>query len=149
MDYETGTTSVTGYATYKTTTRSPALFVSSNDGFLHAFNPTAEVEMWGYAPPPLLPLLTNLADTQYVSANRHLNLIDATPVVGDVYDDASSTCKFILVSGFETGVKGYYALDVSNPNSPKSLWNFYTDSSVCNVTDGGLGNALENRFSPK
>ena len=44
----------------------------------------------------------------------------------------SAVWKTILVAGLNGGGKGYFALDITNPNSPLLLWEFDTsdDSDV-------------------
>lgn len=129
-----------GYSAFKTANmaRTPMIYVGSNGGMLHAFyDPilatdsqiaNAGKEAWSYIPQALLPNLYHLSDNGYSS--RHLYFVDGTPSTGDVYDSVAASWKTILVGGLNAGGKGYYALDVTNPTSPKSLWEFNL-SSVC------------------
>lgn len=109
-------------------TRQAMVYVAVNDGMLHAFNGDTGVEMWAYIPPIVMPNLYKLADTSYSS--NHQYYVDGSPTVGDICPSApSSTCtanqwKTILVGGLNAGGRGYYALDVTSPSSPKALWNF-------------------------
>ena len=57
----------------------------------------------------------------------------------DVFDTSASTWKTILVGGLNSGGRGYYAVDVTDPTTPKGLWEFCTDSALCGVTDPDLG----------
>jgi type IV pilus assembly protein PilY1 len=117
-------------------------YVNSNDGILHAFSvedypptnsgitPTyhagltykAGQELWGFVPPILLnDLKPQLA--------AHQLLLDATPVVKDVFFSKSnapsaSDYKTVLITGMRSGGKGYVALDVTDPTVPKFLWQF-------------------------
>jgi len=88
-------------------------------------------ELWGFIPATVLPNLYRLADKRY--AYSHRPYVDATPVVGDVcVSDCSATTavwKTILVGGLGRGGRGYYALDITDPSSPKALWEF-TDSNL-------------------
>ena len=45
-----------------------------------------------------------------------------TPVIGDIY--TGSAWKTILVGGLNSGCKGYYALDITDPDNPAALWEF-------------------------
>lgn len=126
----------TGYAAYKTSqsTRKAMLYVGANDGMMHAFNagsladnPLAGQEAWAFIPTMVLPNLYKLADDNY--KNKHSYSVDATGVVGDVYD--GSNWKTILVAGLNAGGKGYFAMDVSDPNSPKALWEFKQKNATC------------------
>jgi Tfp pilus tip-associated adhesin PilY1 len=61
-----------------------------------------------------------LADVQY--ASNHQFFVDGQASVADVYD--GSKWRTILVGGFNDGGKGYYALDITIPDQPISLWEF-------------------------
>jgi Tfp pilus tip-associated adhesin PilY1 len=47
---------------------------------------------------------------------------------------ARTNWRTILVAGLNSGGRGYYALDVTNPLAPKALWEF-TNSTFCVTTD--------------
>ena len=131
-----------GYAAFKSTAaaRKKMVYAGANDGMLHAFyapqpadaNWTdAGKEAWAYVPSQVMPNLYRLADVQY-SAN-HRFFVDGTATVGDVC--ISNPCvsaddwRTILVGGLNAGGKGYYALDITDPDQPKSLWEFTTAST--------------------
>ena len=84
-------------------------------------------ELWAFVPTAVMPNLYKLADSSY--ASRHAYFVDGAPVVGDVYDSATSSWKTILVGGLNAGGKAYYALDITNPSSPILLWEF-TDNNL-------------------
>lgn len=122
-----------GYATFRDSTqasRTPMVYVAANDGMLHAFNGDTGQEEWTYIPPMVMGNLYRLADKTY-SAN-HRYYVDGSPTVADICPNApASACtgaqwKTILVGGFNAGGRGYYALDITNPATPKALWNFTT-----------------------
>jgi type IV pilus assembly protein PilY1 len=141
FSYEQGTGGAS-YATFKSATREALLFVPANDGMLHAFNPDTGVEKWAYIPPQVWPTLTQLGEKNYGLSNGHRFYVDATPIVADVKDtSASATWKSILIGGMGNGVRGYYALDVTNPLSPQVLWNLCANSSLCNRVDQSVGYA--------
>lgn len=124
------------YLTFKETTQANRLamvYAAANDGMLHAFEATTGAttsgsEKWAYIPPLILPNLYKLADKNY--ATKHQYYVDGSPSVGDICPNApTSVCaanewKTILVGGLNKGGKGYYALDITDPSSPKALWNF-------------------------
>ncbi len=121
----------TNYDTFKNITqqnRAAMVYVAVNDGMLHAFDGGTGQEQWAYIPPILMPKLYKLADKNYSS--NHQYYVDGSPTIGDICPNApTSACtgnqwKTILVGGFNAGGRGYYALDVTNPASPKALWNF-------------------------
>ena len=96
------------------------VYVGANDGMLHAFNAATGVEQWAYIPAMLIPSLYKLADTTY--ATNHRFYVDGQVTVGDAYN--GSAWKTILIGGLGGGGKGIYALDVTDPASPKGLWEF-------------------------
>ncbi|MDA8108935.1 MAG: PilC/PilY family type IV pilus protein [Betaproteobacteria bacterium] len=93
-------------------------------------------ERWAYVPSMLLPQLENLADIPY----SHQYYTDGSPAVGDV---CLGTCTAgsaagwhtILVAGLNGGGRGYYALDITDPNNPKGLWEFSASSSTPCLSD--------------
>ena len=128
----------TGYQTFKSAqaNRKAMIYAAANDGMLHAFyggvvsvsggvtsiDSTGGHEAWAFMPSTVLGSLYKLADFDY--ANRHTFLVDGTPSVGDVYDSAVAAWKTVLVGGLNKGGKAYYALDVTDPDDPKALWEF-------------------------
>lgn len=136
------------YGSFKTGaagSRVPNVYVAANDGMLHAFNAgngstTSDgdegKERWAYVPKIIMSDLWRLADANY--GNNHRYSVDGSPIVADVCNSLSSVdnrlCssasnwKTILVAGLNKGGCGYYALDVTEPNAPKGLWEFSNDS---------------------
>lgn len=134
------------YGAYKTlwANRTPVVYTAANDGMLHAFKadhaydtsttpPTlvtanGGTELWAYIPSFALPRMYTLADKGY--ADKHQYFVEGTPISGDICPKAPSlTCadsewKAILVGGLNAGGTGYYALDITDPASPKLLWEF-------------------------
>ncbi|MEY4764183.1 MAG: hypothetical protein RI907_856 [Pseudomonadota bacterium] len=114
-----------GYSQYKTdqASRTKVVYAAANDGMLHAFRADAAgggAELWAFVPTAVLPNLYRLVDTHYGASHQYY--VDGSPMVGDVYDTATSTWRTILVGGLNKGGKSYYALDITNPTSPKLLW---------------------------
>ncbi|CAB1368040.1 pilus assembly protein [Denitratisoma oestradiolicum] len=137
-----------GYTTFKTNQagRTPLVFTAANDGMLHAFHAGTSIvdsqggeEAWAFIPTMVLPNMYKLATENY--ASQHTYMVDGTPSVGDIFDTTVTGCdsspaqpencwKTILVGGLNKGGKGYYALDITDPASPKGLWEFKW-SSTC------------------
>jgi type IV pilus assembly protein PilY1 len=99
-------------------------------------------EAWAFIPTIVLPNLYKLASENY--ATGHTYSVDGTPSVGDVYDTqaidpislvVAPIWKTILVSGLNKGGKGYYALDITDPATPKALWEFKHDAGNCVTVD--------------
>lgn len=128
-----------GYSGYKSSisVRQGMVYVGANDGMLHGFNASTGVEMWAYVPSLVIPELYRTADKNY--ANLHRYSVDGTVVQSDIYD--GSAWRTILVGGLNGGGRGYYALDVTDPTTPKALWEFTYDTSKGTgyTTDANLG----------
>ena len=80
------------YTAFKTTARTPMLYVGANDGMLHAFYATVNMldvnhgqEAWAVIPSAVLPNLYKLADDNY-KRDGHQFYVDGTPVAGDVWN---------------------------------------------------------------
>ena len=111
-----------GYSGFKSSTasRRPMVYAGANDGMLHAFDAQTGDELWAYVPTMVIPRLYRLADKSY--GTRHNFYVDATPVTGDV--SISGQWRTLLVGGLGAGGRGYYALDVTDPENPRALWEF-------------------------
>jgi len=121
-----------GYSDFVTAqaSRAPVVYAAANDGMLHAFSAattgsTGGTELWAFVPSAVMPNLYKLANTGYDS--NHKYFVDGAPVMGDVY--IGGHWKTILVGGFNDGGRGYYALDITDPNNPALLWEF-SDSNL-------------------
>jgi len=126
--------------------RGRTVYIGTNDGMLHAFNADTGEERWAYVPSMVIPNMWKLADKNY--STMHTNYVNGDTVVGDVYD--GSTWKSILVGGLNAGGKGYYALDITNPESPILLWEFgNTDCEGCTRTDNNMGYSYGNPIITK
>jgi Tfp pilus tip-associated adhesin PilY1 len=128
----------TGYANFKSTisNRIPMLYVPANDGMLHAFyagqsasDPLAGQEAWAIVPSAVLPNLHKLADNNFGTNFQYS--VDGTPSVGDIYDGAN--WRSILVAGLNSGGRGYYAMDVTDPLVPKVMWEFNWSNTCYDV----------------
>jgi hypothetical protein len=128
------------------------LYAGANDGMLHAFlagdwnsstqlystNDTGE-EIFGYVPNTLC---TSLLPFLPGDATSHCYHVDSSPRVADVWWDGgskdgkkqASEWRTVLIAGLRKGGEGYFALDVTNPESgvtsgyPGVLWEFNDDT---------------------
>jgi type IV pilus assembly protein PilY1 len=124
-----------GYNTFAANqaNRTAVVYAAANDGMLHAFNATTGAELWAYVPRVVMPNLYRLADANYDVNHRYF--VDATPVAGDVFD--GTNWRTILIGGLGAGGRGYYALDITDPANPRSLWEFsVTDDADLGQTFG-------------
>ena len=101
------------------------IYSTDNDGFLHAVNALTGQEAWAFVPQDLLADLYPLyKDTVQPSKSYTL---DGSVVVlkydqngNGVIDGAND--RVIIYFGNGRGGSNYYALDVTNPLSPKFMW---------------------------
>ncbi len=87
------------------------IYAGANDGMLHAFDNKTGEELWGFIPDVLLSRIKELPQ-----GNGLKYFVDGSP---KAYLTQS---KKIIIFGLRRGGSHYYALDVSNPQSPKFLW---------------------------
>ncbi|WP_027330633.1 pilus assembly protein [Marinimicrobium agarilyticum] len=102
----------------------PTLFVGANDGMLHAFYGSGSNllrERFAYVPTGVYPKLAKLSDPNYGRQDvGHEYLVDGPLVVGDAY--LNGAWKSVLVGTLGAGGKSIFALDVTQPDSPKVLF---------------------------
>lgn len=120
-------TSYPGYAKYKEDQklRAGTVFLGANDGMMHAFATSEGTERWAYVPSMVLPNLWKLASNSYDI--NHTNFVNGSPTISDVCVASCTNAtladwRTILVGGLNGGGRGYYALDITNPDLPVLLW---------------------------
>jgi type IV pilus assembly protein PilY1 len=108
--------------------RKSIVYAAANDGMLHAFNAASGVEEWAFMPSAVLPQVGAQSDKNF-SENFHY-LLDASPVAADICPRApANSCsksewRTILIGGLAGGGRQFYALDITNPDTPQALWQF-------------------------
>ena len=133
------------YASYKASkvSRAKMVYIGANDGMLHAFNakddpvsPTTKPagdERFAFIPSILMPKLHKLAEVTYdttaTNPGNHKNFVNGDSSVGDICisncnGGSSAVWKTILVGSLAQGGRGYYALDITDPDSPSLMWEF-------------------------
>ena len=118
-----------GYASFKATrkTRRPTVYVGGNAGGLHAFNAANGEERWMFVPPNLLSKLKE--QQTELGSYAHQYFVDGDLTVADVYDSNASKWKSVAVVGQAQGASlegenSYFALDITDPEAMKPLWEF-------------------------
>lgn len=115
--------------------RRAVLYAATNDGMLHCFDASNGEERWAYIPSNLLPHLKWLANPNYC----HVFYVDLSSRVWDI--KIGTTWKSVLIGGMRLGGtpigvdddndvgtanitlrSAFFALDVTNPDSPRVLW---------------------------
>lgn len=129
--------------------RTPTVYVGSNDGMLHAFKATigdadSGSEKWAYVPSFMFrPGVEGLAGLTWRQTDplpnrfEHRYRVDQTPTIREVDFSrvggaaGGTDWRTLLVAGLNKGGRGYYALDVTDPDAAtedaarsKVLWEF-------------------------
>ena len=120
------------YQTYKN--RKKVIIAGANDGMLHAFDAATGSEVWAFIPKSLL---TDLRDMRY----DHTFFVDASPKVADIWFYSSDTdttksvseWKTVLISGLRKGGDTHFALDITDTENPKVLWEFPSSTDAYKV----------------
>lgn len=105
--------------------RPRVVYVSSNNGLLHAFDAGNGDEVFAYVPNKLIDGEQRFAtrlDARASSSGRHLSMLLPTPAVEDAFVKLASAgrgkaWRTLLIGGLGEGGKGYFALDVTDPES--------------------------------
>lgn len=101
------------------------VFVSTNDGLLHAVDADTGVELWSYLPGRLLPRQYDLfLDRE--TARRNYGLDGELRLFSGLIDGRR---RDILVFGMGRGGDAVFALDVTARNAPVLLWQISSASS--------------------
>ena len=109
------------YSTFVANTSRPAMiYAGANDGMLHGFNASDGSERFAYIPNALFSNGSNeglhyLTDPAYI----HRYYVDLSPTIADVFIDSGSGDAWhtVLLGGLRGGGRGYFALDITNPNN--------------------------------
>lgn len=110
--------------------REPVIYVGGNDGMLHGFSATDGSEKIAYVPRGIIPTLHSLTTSNY-NKSGHMYFVDGSPMTGDVdmasgqnpeapgYSESNHTPDWhtLLIGTLGAGGKGYFILDVTNPNT--------------------------------
>jgi len=95
-------------------TSDTVIFVSTNDGYLHAIDAANGRELWAFIPERLLGRLYELSLNE-PAANKQYGLDGEIRVV-------LQNNRKILLFGMRRGGEAVFAVDVTSKNSPKILW---------------------------
>ena len=116
--------------------RTEVVLAGANSGIFHAFQAEGAdggEELWGYIPPNIIGKLSTMV-TSKANASNAIYGIDGSATVKDIYFDDTPgdninnpRWRTILVSALGAGGHGYFALDITNINSPKHLFAIEND----------------------
>jgi type IV pilus assembly protein PilY1 len=141
--------------------RTPVVYVGANDGMLHGFNGVTGDELFAYVPNKIIDSSQghkNPLDLFTSPFYQHRYYVDLSPRLNDAYMRGSRSAvakswNTVLVGGLGAGGKGYFALNVTRPDTTYSsevqatgavLWEFTDEDDTYPVTDSGtpLGGAV-------
>jgi type IV pilus assembly protein PilY1 len=133
---------------YGGTTASPnindaVVYVATNDGYLHAINPSTGAELWAFIPQEFLPGLKGLffnnpaASKQY-KLDGEIQILRFDVNADGIINEAGND-RVILYVGAGRGGSNYYALDVTNKTTPKFMWTMGTSPNATALP--GIGQA--------
>lgn len=117
--------------------RDQMVYVSANDGMLHAFDATSGVERFAYVPSAALPAMKTLISPNYT----HRFIVDGFLRAADVYqggEGGTGQWRSVLVGTQGRGGRQVFALDITNPAT------FDTNSILWEFTDPDLGQFIGN-----
>lgn len=100
--------------------RTPVVYVGANDGMLHGFDAATGVEKYAFIPSAAFDHLASYVSPDY----KHRYVVDGEITVADVYkkNNPGRGWKTVLVGTMGRGGKAVFALDVTDPNNVKFLW---------------------------
>ncbi|MCL1036870.1 rRNA (guanine-N1)-methyltransferase [Shewanella submarina] len=104
------------------------VIMGTNHGFLHMFKDAGETvsESWAFMPYELLPNVAKLRANVPTGVHSIYGM-DSSPVAY-VKTGPSGIEKAWLFVGMRRGGKSYYAIDITNPDSPTLMWKVDPDS---------------------
>ena len=106
------------------TQRRAQLYVSSPQGWLHAFDAQSGRETFVFVPSAVFSHLRHSTHASYQPSAQQASL----PVVADVYD--GQRWRTILVASAGRAGTGIFALDITDPDAIELLWELDEDSPV-------------------
>lgn len=110
------------------------VFMATNDGYLHAIDPSDGSELWSFVPSELLGRLNSLRENASSAVKRYG--LDGNLVAyridrdNDGIIEPGDNDKMYLFFGMGRGGNNYYALDVTDKDSPQFLWRHGADDTL-------------------
>ncbi|MDX1457209.1 MAG: PilC/PilY family type IV pilus protein [Marinobacter sp.] len=129
--------------------RAPTVYVGANDGMLHAFEATLDIntggqERFAYIPGLVFDEATD-AGLSYLTepGYEHRYYVDLSPAISDAYIDSGDGDAWhtVLIGGLRAGGKGLFALNITNPEILQGI--NASDMAMWEFTDDRLGYTTE------
>ncbi|MDJ0928840.1 MAG: PilC/PilY family type IV pilus protein [Gammaproteobacteria bacterium] len=113
------------------------IFISTNDGYMHAIDPSDGSERWSFIPSRLLGRLHDVYTDGIVPDKRYGLDGEITAYIAndDRQPGISGAEKVYIVFGMRRGGDAMFALDVTNPEAPELVWEI--DSNTPGFEDMG------------
>ncbi|MEQ8992444.1 MAG: PilC/PilY family type IV pilus protein [Pseudomonadales bacterium] len=135
-------------------TRTPVVYVGANDGMLHGFNGVTGDELFAFVPNKIIDSSQghkNPLDLFTSPFYQHRYYVDLSPRLNDVYMRSSRSAvgkswNTVLLGGLGVGGKGFFALNVTRPDttyasevaaSSAVLWEFTDEDDTYPVNSSG------------
>ena len=108
------------------------LYAATNDGYLHAIDPSNGVEKWAFIPSQMLNRMTDLYLDKGQPAKRYgidgsMRIFKIDLNENGIVDGQD---KVYLYFGMGRGGSSYYAINVTNPDDPQLMWRRGAPSEV-------------------
>ncbi|MFT7243117.1 MAG: type IV pilus assembly protein PilY1 [Candidatus Azotimanducaceae bacterium] len=107
------------------TSRRAMVYVGANDGMVHGFDAVDGEEVFAYMPNNVITGDYSQQVKQLLSADyAHRYVVDLSIAVNDIYADVDRRAgdtedrdwATVLIGGYRAGGKGYFALDITDPD---------------------------------
>ncbi len=121
--------------------RAPRVYVGANDGMLHVFDAANGNEVYAYIPSMLMGSLATLTARPY----SHRYFVDGELSVRDAYFDGA--WHTLLVGSLGAGGKGFFGLDITDPNLSSETANTGSNKKVLFEFDASADADLGFSFS--
>lgn len=121
--------------------RAPRVYVGANDGMLHVFDAGTGEEVYAYVPSMLMGKLGLLTARPY----SHTYFVDGEMSTRDAYFDGA--WHTVLAGSLGAGGKGFFALDITDPDLSSENANTGNDKKVLFEFDAGNDADLGDSFS--
>ena len=106
------------------------VYITTNDGYLHAIQADTGEELWSYIPESLLDRMLEMYSDEVTAIKTYM--LDGQPTVYVLNDDGlpgftGAGERAIMVFGMRRGGSSYFALDITDKSNPIKLWEIDDD----------------------
>lgn len=106
------------------------VYITTNDGYLHAIEADTGEELWSYIPGSLLDRTLEMYSDEYTAIKTYM--LDGQPIVYVLNDDGlpgftGAGERAIMVFGMRRGGSSYFAIDITDKSNPIKLWEINDD----------------------